>query len=1064
MRSNSTGDLAGFSSETGSGSKFMPERGRHAAGTDNDAPKRGNAVGGTYLLGTKKLPPSLQKVQAWLSKKNLRQARAAAAPESDFRMDPNTGKLLEDDWGLEPATPLPGGENCTLTPSEYMETRPASPKYDEQVPWQNAVESSRSTPPSQSVKWNLPSSTEVEDDAAAREARRDSEVTATTVGTSAGTKGVSQITPPSLIKCGKESTPSSQAGYKFKQLVEIQSTSVNPVVLSLEIFAETRGSFLPDPKHDAVRAVALVYQRHRAKRRDAPLVLNLIANGSSIHRSLLSSLKRKHAFCDDDSAFFPVQSEIELLRTAVERINEADPDIIMGYEIQMESLGYLNARLAVLQPRESFLRCISRSPTIPGNSEMSADEYGQLHASGLHSAGRILLNLWRVLRSELKLSIYSFENCVHALMRTRVPHFTPADLTAWFKARSSQWRCYDHIAQRALLNLQMIECLDLVSRTCELARVYGIDFFSVLTRGSQYRVESLLLRLAHTQNFVLISPSKSQVANQSAMECLPLVMEPESRFYTSPVLVLDFQSLYPSMVMAYNLCYSTLVGHIESPGMASSLGVLSKYEPHAIVEGDLSPKELIFSPNGSLFSSKDVRKGVLPRMLQEILDTRQMLKKSMKDLPASQKALYRLLNSRQFALKLLANVTYGYTAAGFSGRMPCAELADAIVQFGRVTMENAIKLVEENHKWQAKVVYGDTDSIFVHLPGRSREEAFRIGDEIASEVTSMNPSPVFLKFEKVYHPCVLVTKKRYVGYAYESRDQSKPIFDAKGIETIRRDSCPAVSKLLERSLRTLFESKDLSLVKRYLQKQWEKIYKSKTSIQDFIFAKEVRLGTYSAKASVVPPAAIVAAKAMALDPRAEPKYAERVQYVVVHGHPGARLVDMVVSPETLVSKDRGLRLNEMYYISKQIVPALERVFSLLGADVRSWWAAMPKTTRWQPTKRPITARGLSRTIDHFFLSCFCAVCDEMTSTDQVVCDKCCGAPQGTSLALQARSATLEEKLKRVETVCFHCGGGDPNGGGVACSSLDCGVHFLRQKLTRQHKASIALMIASNDFL
>ena len=259
----------------------------------------------------------------------------------------------------------------------------------------------------------------------------------------------------------------------------------------------------------------------------------------------------------------------------------------------------------------------------------------------------------------------------------------------------------------------MMVCLDLVGRTCELAKVYGIDFFSVITRGSQYRVESLLLRLAHTQNYILISPSKSQVANQSAMECLPLVMEPESRFYTSPVLVLDFQSLYPSMVMAYNLCYSTLVGHVEGSSVASSLGVLSKYEARSLFEGDVPSDELTVSPNGSLFSSANVTKGVLPRMLQEILDTRQMLKKSMKELKPHQKALYRLLNSRQFALKLLANVTYGYTAAGFSGRMPCAELADAIVQFGRVTMENAIKIVESNQKWQAKVVYGDTGEYFV---------------------------------------------------------------------------------------------------------------------------------------------------------------------------------------------------------------------------------------------------------------------------------------------------------------------------------------------------------------
>ncbi len=103
-------------------------------------------------------------------------------------------------------------------------------------------------------------------------------------------------------------------------------------------------------------------------------------------------------------------------------------------------------------------------------------------------------------------------------------------------------------------------------------------------------------------------------------------------------------------------------------------------------------------------------------------------------------------------------------------------------------------------------------SMFVHLEGRTKEDAFKIGQEIAAAVTAMNPTPVTLKMEKVYHPCVLLTKKRYVGYSFESPGQLKPIFDAKGIETVRRDSCAAVAKTLERSLRILFETQDLSQV------------------------------------------------------------------------------------------------------------------------------------------------------------------------------------------------------------------------------------------------------------
>lgn len=102
--------------------------------------------------------------------------------------------------------------------------------------------------------------------------------------------------------------------------------------------------------------------------------------------------------------------------------------------------------------------------------------------------------------------------------------------------------------------------------------------------------------------------------------------------------------------------------------------------------------------------------------------------------------------------------------------------------------------------------------MFVLLKGRSLHEAFAVGREIASAITEINPSPVTLKMEKVYQPCFLLTKKRYVGYSYESPDQSKPVFDAKGIETVRRDTCAAVSKTMEQSLRMYFESQDIDKV------------------------------------------------------------------------------------------------------------------------------------------------------------------------------------------------------------------------------------------------------------
>ena len=95
---------------------------------------------------------------------------------------------------------------------------------------------------------------------------------------------------------------------------------------------------------------------------------------------------------------------------------------------------------------------------------------------------------------------------------------------------------------------------------------------------------------------------------------------------------------------------------------------------------------------------------------------------------------------------------------------------------------------------------------------RSRDEAFRIGADIARQVTAAHPPPVTLRMEKVYHPCILQTKKRYVGFMFERPGQAVPTFDAKGIETIRRDQCPAVAKMEERALRLLFTTRDLSEV------------------------------------------------------------------------------------------------------------------------------------------------------------------------------------------------------------------------------------------------------------
>ncbi|GMY18858.1 DNA polymerase zeta catalytic subunit, partial [Fagus crenata] len=437
----------------------------------------------------------------------------------------------------------------------------------------------------------------------------------------------------------------------------------------------------------------------------------------------------------------------------------SDPNIIMGWDIQGGSLGFLAERASHLGI--GLLNNISRTPSeikiaagdldipekgnfdnlIPEQSNTDPviledaiieDEWGRTHASGVHVGGTIVLNIWQLMRGEVKLNMYTIEAVAEAVL-----------------------------------------------------------------------------------------------------------------------------SLSILMIIAYNLCFSTCLGKV-APSKANTLGV-SSFSPDPYVLQSVK-NEILLTPNGVMYVT-------------------------------SKQILHRVFNARQLALKLISNVTYGYTAAGFSGRMPCAELADSIVQCGRSTLEKAISFVNAHDKWKAKVIYGDTDSLFVLLKGRTVKESFLIGNEIASAITTMNPKPVTLKMEKVYHRCFLLTKKRYVGYSYETPEQTAPVFDAKGIET------------------------DISEVKAYLQRQWTRILSARVSLQDFVLAKGF---------SSLPPAAIVATKAMKADPRAEPCYAEQIPYVVIHGEPGARLIDMVVDPLELLAMDSPFRLNDLYYINKQIIPTLQR--------------------------------------------------------------------------------------------------------------------------------------------
>lgn len=849
-------------------------------------------------------------------------------------------------------------------------------------------------------------------------------------------------------------TQKNENGFKYSQKkasTSVQHETGYMSTMSLEVHVNSRGDLAPDPEHDEI---ALVFWCLSDEQAD-----DAVQNGILVLNTTEGQKERIQKAVGGDVKVEEEEDELDLINKMVDIVRDVDPDILSGYEVHNASWGYLieRARLKYeFNLPDEFSRMKSQSH---GRFGKDADRWGFTHTSTVRITGRHTINIWRAMRSELNLLQYTMENVVFHLLHRRIPHYSPAALTRWYQSGTPRHlaKVLDYHMSRTQLDLEILSANELIPRTSEQARLLGVDFFSVFSRGSQFKVESLMFRIAKPESFVLVSPSRKQVGSQNALECLPLVMEPQSAFYNSPLLVLDFQSLYPSVMIAYNYCYSTCLGRIVNWRGTNKMGFADFQRSPGLLE--LVKDHLNIAPNGMMYVKPSMRKSLLAKMLGEILETRVMVKSGMK-VDKDDRTLQQLLNNRQLALKLIANVTYGYTSASFSGRMPCSEIADSIVQTGRETLEKAIALIHSVERWGAEVVYGDTDSLFVYLKGRSRDDAFRIGDEIAKAVSDTNPRPVKLKFEKVYHPCVLLAKKRYVGFKYESPKQTEPEFDAKGIETVRRDGTPAEQKIEEKALKLLFRTADLSQIKAYFQAQCTKILTGRFSVQDFCFAKEVKLGTY-AERGPPPPGALIATKRMLRDPRQEPQYGERVPYVVIAGGPGARLFERCVEPEVLLG-DPDAELDAEYYINKNLIPPLERIFNLVGANVRGWWEEMPKVVRIRQLAGGAGGNGLKKggTMESYMGSSLCLVCRTRLpalsraqlrlrqQTGDVVlplCTRCREErTQGTLLALRVKLNRAENKVKGLEDVCRSCSG-LAFGEEVKCDSRDCPVFYNRVK-------------------
>ncbi|KAJ1459613.1 hypothetical protein M885DRAFT_459448 [Pelagophyceae sp. CCMP2097] len=832
-----------------------------------------------------------------------------------------------------------------------------------------------------------------------------------------------------------------------------------------------------------------------------------------------------------------VATERALIDHVLRLVSEMDPDILVGWDLERESFAYVVDRARLLSPPldAAFLlgRELLERPRPFADAPTSASRYGP---EGLQVRGRVSVNAWRVVSGDdqPRLRSYTLEHCCQELVGSKLPLYAWAAQASRFASHAGADRSFAlaHVARRCSAALAVLTHLDAIGRAAEMARLLGMPLRDALTRGSQHRVEAVLLRVARprTRNplrarleayegapnaaedgavwYAVSSPSAAQVAQQSALEVIAMTLEPESGLYSEPVGCLDYQSLYPSVIVAHNLCYTSLVcklrngdaraapiprrpaqddeddedddGRQDAPvavacvepddGSArwttGKLGVVAARNDSAsaaalrAAEGDDAVDHAVFvSPSGAVFASRKLREGVLPRMQREILAARFLTKAAMKRAAKlGRGTLVRVLDARQLALKLVANVTYGYAAASFSGRQPCAELADAIVSSGRSYLEAAICIAEgvarETTRVEgAAVKYGDTDSLFVELRGRSVESALRICADIAQRVGSKTPRCVVLKREYVFSPCALVAKKCYCGMQFEDWP-GEAHFDCKGLEMARRDKCRFVRETQERVLRALFLSRNVEEARIEFLKAANRAFAGEAPLASFVIRQQARhkaADRDGAAARIIPD---VAARLHARGGRVLHK--ERVAFVVATATTTCLLAKRQWLVSDVLRRPDEYEVDYAYYVHKLLVKPLHRVLGLapLMCNVERWLTDANAKPRNQNRHR--LQRGVGRLTSYFSMQ-RCQICDGETKAATEICEECARRPRRAMLRARSALNRADVAGRALQETCLACVGASDAAAAAhkcpgalrhvalrgPCDSVDCEVAYER---------------------
>ena len=547
-------------------------------------------------------------------------------------------------------------------------------------------------------------------------------------------------------------------------------------VLSFDIECAGRKGVFPEANQDPVIQIANVVTRYGEEK---PFVRNVFVLDTC---SLIVNTQ-----------IFEFNTEEKMLLAWRDFLEKVDPDVIIGYNIANFDFPYLLDRAKHLKcTKFPYFTRLHNLQSQAKDQSFSSKQMGNRESKATNTNGRLQLDLLQLVQRDHQLRSYTLNSvCAHFLGEQKEDvHHTM--ITELFNGTpESRRRLAVYCLKDAYLPQRLMDKLMCLINYTEMARVTGIPFMYLLARGQQVKFISQLFRKALEQHLVI--PNIRTDASDEQYEGAT-VIEPSRGFYDVPVATLDFASLYPSIIQAHNLCYTTLLNR-------------TAVEKMGLVKGE----DYIVTPNNDLFCTAKIRKGLLTQILEELLGARKRAKKELAlETDTFKKAV---LNGRQLALKVSANSVYGITGATV-GKLPCLAIASSTTSYGRQMIEKtreevlAKYTVKNNYEFDAEVIYGDTDSVMVKFGSKDLKTVMKLGQEAAEHVSSKFPKPIKLEFEKVYFPYLLINKKRYAGLYWTTPDKYDKM-DSKGIETVRRDNCRMVQTVIETILRKILIDQDV---------------------------------------------------------------------------------------------------------------------------------------------------------------------------------------------------------------------------------------------------------------